>query len=290
MRFYIAIFSVIFSLWATFMVGCIDDEFIEVKETTLPAELFIASQSAIFSTIDGFCDIFNFNLENEIKTITFFQVIGSVKNTSIEIDEEQNLHTIILDFDINQNQKPAGRLGVDGLYRSGILKMVVITDEANLFQKGYIEFDSLNQFYIGDGNNQLQFIDGRIEINKTANSNLAIGYNNLLLQYQDEILSNDGDLVLSIPENCKFDGTEYLEINGNFSFQVGEGIIASVSILKPLKKRLVSDCIRPFYSGTLNFVSDVFINPIEIIFNPEKKQCEPLAELSLSGKKINFKY
>lgn len=281
----------IFSAFATsLLTSCVEDGTIEVKESTAPAELYIGSHSAIFSTIDIFLDAINYNIQDSIGQIKFGKVIGSSEQSKINKDFQKNQINIELDFGNANTHQPIGRLGMDGCYRTGKLKIDIQLSDKNTIASGSIRFDSSSNFSIGNGVDQIFFNQGEIEIFSIPNNKIAVIYNNLSITYHNETLFHSGNLTIELPQNITFDSNQFLQITGGFFFQIGEGILASITVEEVLKKRLSSDCIRPFHSGILNFRNDVFINPIEIIFNPNKEDCSATTLLSISGKKLMFKY
>lgn len=283
--FYLILFG------SVFFSSCNDDSIIEIKESKEPAHYFITSQSALFSTVDCFLDLAVFADEFDIINLKHDKVIGTVNRSLVYIDYLSNTVEVMLDFGPLGDDFPKGRLGADGKYRSGILKIKITFDHQGNWVSGVLSFDKDVPFTVGDGETYMVLDEGYLSFNLSENEqNVVIQIRNIKILSNEKIFHFGGDLNVKLPNTIEFNTGESLKISGEQTFQIGEGIGAVVKIIKPLEKPLNSDCISYFSSGKLLFQSDIFANDIHLLFNPNLQNCEGLVEVTLSGKSSLFYY
>jgi hypothetical protein len=274
-----------------FFSSCNDDSVIEIKESKEPAHYFISSQSALFSTVDCFLDLAVFADEFDIINLKHDKVIGSVNRSLVYIDYVSNGVEVMLDFGPLGNDFPKGRLGADGKYRSGILKINITFDPHGNWDSGILSFVKDAPFTVGDGETYMVLKEGFLRFNLSGNEqNVLLQCRNIKILSDEKIFHFGGDLNIELPNKIEFNVGEILSITGEQIFKIGEGIEAKVKIVKPLEKPLNSDCISYFNSGKLLFQSDIFANDIHLLFNPNQLNCEGLVEVTLSGKSSLFYY
>jgi hypothetical protein len=283
--FYLTLFGTVF------FSSCKDDSIIEIKESKEPAHYFITAQSALFSTVDCFLDLAVFADEFDIINLKHDKVIGSVNRSLVYIDYVSNGVDVVLDFGPLGDDFPKGRLGADGKYRSGILKIKIAFDYLGNCESGMLSFDKDVPFTVGDGETYMELKEGFLSFNLSEDKkNVVIQSRNIKILSNEKIFHFGGDLNIELPNKIEFNVGESLNITGEQTFKIGEGIEAILKIVKPLEKPLNSDCISYFSSGKLLFQSDIFANDIHLLFNPNRQNCEGLVEVTLSGKSSLFYY
>jgi hypothetical protein len=195
-----------------------------------------------------------------------------------------------IDFGPKGHLAPFGLLCQDGRYRAGILKATLSAPYTSIGAILSLTVLDLDSFYSGNGTDMYQIV-GNSVFTRTELNKLTIAMTGMKVK--------DGASTVTWSSNKEIVRTfdagpgvwkDHFEITGNGNGTNRNGEAYTVTIDKPLLKKIETGCAKTFVSGIITLEVTSTGKKIIVNYDPYGNGvCDDLAEANIGGNKTLFR-
>lgn len=273
-----------------FWGACDSQDFVEVKESTEPVEMFLRTVTEFYSTFDVLDDFISTEelLGKKDERLLPNSVQFVVTDSSFTDGDGISAY---LDFGDLGAQAPYGVLCKDNKYRAGRIYFMLNLPYSYPLAQLNIIFDSDKAFHSGDGTDMMKF-EGDFTIGKFGPHSIILKSSPLKLTdptgHTVDLLCNN--VVEKYVDNSRGVMNDEIGVKGDFTLK--DGSVTYVGeVSEALRKNYTPSCISNFISGVFTFESSNSHSEIEADFDPfDNQECDNLVSVTINNKRSILTY
>lgn len=270
------------------IVGCKDDNLLEVPINSEPTEVSLSLLTEVLSTFDIVSDLSSSNVLF-VKKDQSLLPNGLVINYIDTTFQDGNGLKIELDFG-DLGEEPHGQLCKDNKYRAGKMMITVNRPMSQLDAQLEVSFSDEFPYYTGNGKKMTKLV-GQMALLRKSETEITFTIKELKTSLEEE----KHTIAANFSVQTLQDGGLGI-VNDELSFSGTIGVSNSTSTLlfstsSPLIKNYALPCAKYILAGDLITVLPETNSIMEVDFDPDlDRACDTKVALIVNGKRVIYTY
>lgn len=270
--------------------ACKDNEITEVKEDTTVAEYVLVEALPFFSFTELVLDYMYQDTFGKMDEHIFLP--SNPNEMLLESNSTNRYWNIWLSLgDVGQHT-PKGQLCKDGIYRGGLVRLIISKSKSTNLIQGSIEFNKDFPTWIGDGVEMWEIYNGKLTIAQIGKDRYSAQIVNVDAKKGGQHISMAGNYTLEVrPIEQRSLLNTIIYYQGAWEIYNSQRQRISIQTTENLKRNMIGSCYSVFSGGGIEINSALNLEPLKVVFNPKTvKECENLAKITLFQKETYFRY
>jgi len=280
--------NILVCLSLTLILGCNNDDVIEIRDNHKSTETCISLVSEFLSTFDIIKDVVTSeNIFNPDK-LTVLPIGVELVYLDTTFFDGDGMDVLIRFGDLGTS--PHGLLCKDNKYRSGAILLSL--DQDYLLDNSTLKIllSTDEPFYSGDGEHMTKLTVG-IKFQRIDTDRIKVKCNEFKLVNTEADISMSADLdIIEVKSSTLDELEDHICVRGDIELKSGLES-ATFTITSPLQKQADYDCLRFISTGQIQVDKSSTISDIMVDFDPHQDLgCDRLITITTNGKRVFTHY
>ena len=280
--------KILVCLSLTLILGCNNDDVIEIRDNHKSTETCISLVSEFLSTFDIIKDVVTSeNIFNPDK-LTVLPIGVELVYLDTTFFDGDGMDVLIRFGDLGTS--PHGLLCKDNKYRSGAILLSL--DQDYLLDNSTLKIllSTDEPFYSGDGEHMTK-LTGGIKFQRIDTDRIKVKCNEFKLVNTEADISMSADLdIIEVKSSTLDELEDHICVRGDIELKSGLES-ATFTITSPLQKQADYDCLRFISTGQIQVDKSSTISDIMVDFDPHQDLgCDRLITITTNGKRVFTHY
>jgi len=280
--------NILVCLSLTLILGCNNDDVIEIRDNHKSTETCISLVSEFLSTFDIIKDVVTSeNIFNPDK-LTVLPIGVELVYLDTTFFDGDGMDVLIRFGDLGTS--PHGLLCKDNKYRSGAILLSL--DQDYLLDNSTLKIllSTDEPFYSGDGEHMTK-LTGGIKFQRIDTDRIKVKCNEFKLVNTEADISMSADLdIIEVKSSTLDELEDHICVRGDIELKSGLES-ATFTITSPLQKQADYDCLRFISTGQIQVDKSSTISDIMVDFDPHQDLgCDRLITITTNGKRVFTHY
>ena len=279
--------NILIFLSFTLILGCNNDDVIEIRDNHKSTENCISLVSEFLSTFDIIKDVVTSENIFNPDRLTVLPIGAELVYLDTTFFDGDGMDVLIRFGDLGTS--PHGLLCKDNKYRSGAILLSLDQDYLLYNSTLKISLSPDEPFYSGDGDHMTKLIGG-IKFQRIGNNRINIKCNDFKFINSEVDILMGADLDIIEVKSSSLNESDHICVGGNVGLKSGLES-ATFTITSPLQKKSDYDCLRFISNGQIQVNKSSTISDIIVDFDPHQDLgCDRLITITTNGKRVFTHY